>query len=141
MEQMLNDVKEWIAPPLFQLQKRMKKAQKVKDMVEAVYVFLEEIQVPDKLEKARLEAEEAGRLAEAMQHGQVWEAVIQLMDELVEMLGEEELSFPLFQQMMDTGLASLKFALIPPSLDQVFIGSMDLSRMYQVKCMFIIGVN
>ncbi|WP_144462398.1 helicase-exonuclease AddAB subunit AddB [Bacillus pumilus] len=141
MEQMLNDVKEWIAPPLYQLQKRLKNAQKVRDMVEAVYVFLEEIQVPDKLEKARLEAEEAGRLAEAMQHGQVWDAVIQLMDEFVDMLGDEELSFPLFQQMIDTGLASLKFALIPPSLDQVFIGSMDLSRMYQVKCTFIIGVN
>lgn len=42
---------------------------------------------------------------------------------------------------MDTGLSSLKFALIPPSLDQVFIGSMDLSRMYQVKCTFLIGVN
>lgn len=125
----------------FPIAKKAEKAQKVKDMVEAVYVFLEEIQVPDKLEKARLEAEEAGSLAEAMQHGQVWDAVIQLMDEFVEMLGEEELSFPLFQQMMDTGLASLKFALIPPSLDQVFIGSMDLSRMYQVKCMFIIGVN
>lgn len=25
MEQMLNDVKEWIAPPLYQLQKRLKK--------------------------------------------------------------------------------------------------------------------
>ena len=93
--------------------KRLKKAQKLRDMVEAVYVFLEEAQVPEKLEKARLEAEEAGRLAEAMQHGQVWDAVIQLMDEFVEMLGEEELSFPLFQQMMDTGLSSLKFALIP----------------------------
>ncbi|WP_353856184.1 helicase-exonuclease AddAB subunit AddB [Bacillus sp. Bos-x628] len=141
MEQMLNEAKEWIVPPLFQLQKRLKKAQKVREKVEAIYLFLEEVQVPEKLEKARLEAEKAGRLAEAMQHGQVWDAVIQLMNEFVEMLGDEELSLPLFQQMMDTGLASLKFALIPPSLDQVFIGSMDLSRMYQVKCTFIIGVN
>ncbi|MGE6630907.1 helicase-exonuclease AddAB subunit AddB [Bacillus sp. NPDC077027] len=140
-ENMLNGVKNWIVPPLVQLQNRLTKSKRVKDMIEAVYLLLEETKVPEKLEKARLEAEQGGRLSEAMQHGQVWDAVIQLMDEFVEMLGEEELSFNLFQQMVDTGLESLKFALIPPSLDQVFIGSMDLSRIYQVKCTFMIGVN
>ena len=110
-------------------------------MAEAVYLYLEEADVPMKLEQERRLAEEGGRIAESRQHEQVWDAVIQLLDEFVEMMGTERISFALFQQMIETGLESLKFALIPPALDQVFIGNMDLSRMYGTKCTFLIGVN
>ena len=32
--------------------------------------------------------------------------------------------------MIEAGAESLTFSLIPPALDQVFVGNMDLSRMY-----------
>ncbi|NPC92125.1 helicase-exonuclease AddAB subunit AddB [Bacillus sp. WMMC1349] len=141
IENMLNELKDWIVPPVYRLQKRLKEARSVKAMAEAVYLYLEEAEIPLKLEEERLNAEENGKIIESRQHDQVWNAVIQLLDEFVEMMGDEDISFSLFRQMMETGLDSLRFALIPPALDQVFIGNMDLSRMYDVKCTFIIGVN
>ncbi|MED2943990.1 helicase-exonuclease AddAB subunit AddB [Bacillus swezeyi] len=140
-EHMLNELKGWIVPPIHRLQKRIKKAESVREMAEAVYLYLEEADVPMKLEQERRIAEEDGRIAESRQHNQVWDAVIQLLDEFVEMMGDEHISFSLFQQMIETGLESLKFALIPPALDQVLIGNMDLSRMYGTKCTFLIGAN
>ncbi|MEH6973911.1 helicase-exonuclease AddAB subunit AddB [Bacillus sp. JJ675] len=140
-ENMLNDLRSWIVPPVHRLQKRLKKAGSVREMAEAVYLYLEEADVPMKLEQERQLAEESGRIAESRQHDQVWDAVIQLLDEFVEMMGDERISFSLFQQMVETGLESLTFSLIPPALDQVFIGNMDLSRMYGTKCTFLIGVN
>lgn len=110
-------------------------------MAEAVYLYLEEADIPLKLEEERRIAEESGRIEESRQHEQVWDAVIQLLDEFVEMMGDERISFSLFQQMIETGLESLTFSLIPPALDQVFIGNMDLSRMYGIKCTFLIGAN
>lgn len=141
MENMLNDTRDWIVPPLFRLQKRMKQAKTVQDMAEALYLYLEETDIPLKLDQERQRAEEDGRIIEAQQHNQAWDAVIQLLEEFVEMMGEDEISLSLFQQMMETGAESLKFALIPPALDQVFVGNMDLSRMYGTRCTFVIGAN
>lgn len=41
--------------------------------------------------------------------------------------------------MMEAGAESLTFSLIPPALDQVFVGNMDLSRMYGTSCTFVLG--
>ncbi|MCY8115263.1 helicase-exonuclease AddAB subunit AddB [Bacillus spizizenii] len=141
MENMLNDTRDWIVPPLFQFQKRMKKAKTVQEKAEALYRYLEETDVPLKLDQERQRAEEDGRIIEAQQHQQAWDAVIQLLEEFVEMMGDDEISLDLFQQMMEAGAESLTFSLIPPALDQVFVGNMDLSRMYGTSCTFVLGAN
>lgn len=110
-------------------------------MCEAVYLFLEELDVPKKLEELRIRAEESGDFLFATDHEQVWEEVMSLLDTFVEMLGEEKMSLSMFTDVMSTGLEALQFANIPPSLDQVLIANIDHSRLSDVKATFIIGVN
>ncbi len=62
-------------------------------MCEAVYLFLEELDVPKKLEALRIRAEESGDFLFATDHEQVWEEVMSLLDTFVEMLGEEKCHF------------------------------------------------
>lgn len=62
-------------------------------MCEAVYLFLEELDVPKKLEALRIRAEESGDFLFATDHEQVWEEVMSLLDTFVEMLGEEKCRF------------------------------------------------
>lgn len=97
--------------------------------------------MPLKLDQERQRAEDDGRIIEAQQHQQAWDAVIQLLEEFVEMMGDDEISLDLFQQMIEAGAESLTFSLIPPALDQVFVGNMDLSRMYGTSCTFVLGAN
>ncbi|MGG3624490.1 helicase-exonuclease AddAB subunit AddB [Bacillus gobiensis] len=141
METMLNELREWISAPVYSLQKRLKKAKSVREMGVAFYTYLEEIQIPEKLDLLRQEAEDKGQVIEARQHDQVWNAVVQMLEEFVEMMGDTNISIQLFQQMIETGVESLSYALVPPALDQIFIGNMDISRMYGTKCTFIIGAN
>lgn len=110
-------------------------------MCEAVYLFLEELDVPKKLEALRVRAEESGDFLFATDHEQVWEEVMSLLDMFVEMLGEEKMSLSMFTDVMSTGLEALQFANIPPSLDQVLIANIDRSRLSNVKATFVIGVN
>ncbi|MET1123445.1 hypothetical protein ABWU59_31620, partial [Priestia megaterium] len=88
----------------------------VMQMCEAVYLFLEELDVPKKLEALRIRAEESGDFLFATDHEQVWEEVMSLLDTFVEMLGEEKMSLSMFTDVMSTGLEALQFANIPPSL-------------------------
>ncbi|MGM7700822.1 helicase-exonuclease AddAB subunit AddB [Pseudalkalibacillus sp. Hm43] len=137
----INAARHMISGPLARLQRDLKAARNGRELCEALYLYLEHLQVPAKLENWRYKAEEAGELSLAREHDQVWQAVIDLMEQMVEIVGDEPLSLELFNKMLDTGLESMRFALVPPSIDQVLIGSLDRSRFYQVKCSFILGVN
>jgi ATP-dependent helicase/nuclease subunit B len=140
-EQLFNDLREMIVSPLKRLSRRLTSSKTVTDYCSALYTFLEELSIPIKLEKMRFKAESAGKLRAAREHGQVWNAVLNLLDEMVELTGGEELSKDTWLQMLDTGLESMKFALVPPSLDQVLAGTLERSRFTDVKVNFILGVN
>jgi ATP-dependent helicase/nuclease subunit B len=140
-ERRINELKEMIAAPLARLQRDMKKAKKHRDRCEALYLFLETLDVPAKIESWRNKAEEAGQLETAREHDQVWSAVIELFDQMVEMVGEKEGSTDVFAKMIETGLDTMRFALVPPALDRVLVGSLDRTRSVDVRAVFILGVN
>lgn len=130
-----------IHAPLLELEEKLTVAATAKDMVTALYDFLVALEIPEKLHFWMTQAEAEGDLTAAQEHEQVWKAVIALMDEMVEIVGDETMPLDLFAKLVESGLESLKFSLVPPSLDQVFIGTVDRSRYTDVKCVFLIGVN
>lgn len=141
MEEKINRLRDVIRTPIIRLQKRLKRAGTTMQMCEAVYLFLEELDVPKKLEDLRMRAEAEGNFLFANDHDQVWEEVMKLLDTCVEMIGEEKMSLAMFIDVMTTGLEALQFANIPPSLDQVLIANIDHSRLSDIRAAFVIGAN
>jgi ATP-dependent helicase/nuclease subunit B len=140
-EQLINDLRDMIVSPLKRLSRDLSKSTAVVDYCKALYKYLEDLSVPMKLERLKLHAESEGKLRAAREHGQVWNAVLGLLDEMVELTGNEKLSKETWMQMLETGLESMKFALVPPSLDQVLAGTLERSRFTDVKVNFLLGVN
>jgi ATP-dependent helicase/nuclease subunit B len=140
-EQLINDLRDMIVSPLKRLSRDLSKSVTVTDFCRSLYKYLEDLSVPMKLERLRMQAESEGKLRAAREHGQVWNAVLNLLDEMVELTGNEKLSKDTWMQMLETGLESMKFALVPPSLDQVLAGTLERSRFTDVKVNFLLGVN
>lgn len=140
-ENRLNDLREMIVAPLSRLQRDLRKAKTVKDRCEALFLYLEALEVPEKIETWRNEAEDDGRLEEAREHDQVWAAVTEMLDQMVDMIGDEELTSDMFVKMIETGLDSMRFSLVPPALDQVLVGSLDRTRSVDLKSVLILGAN
>ncbi|MBU9719930.1 MULTISPECIES: helicase-exonuclease AddAB subunit AddB [Bacillaceae] len=140
-ERELNELRGQLTEPLIQFERKMKRAKSVREQCETLYLFLEECEVPKKLENMRKSSEEMGELRLSREHDQVWSAVIDLLDQMVEMAGNEKVSFDMFRTMLDSGLESIKFAIIPPALDQVIVADMERSRLSDIQCAFIMGVN
>ncbi|AOZ91734.1 helicase-exonuclease AddAB subunit AddB [Paenibacillus crassostreae] len=130
-----------ISSPLLSFENRVKTAKSAQDLCTAVYLLLEEAQVPHKLDLLSHEALEAGQPEAAKEHRQLWGAVLDLLDQIVELMGEEHISFDLFMGILDTGLTELKLSLVPPSIDQILIGNMDRTRTNGVKYAFLLGFN
>lgn len=140
-EQKINRLRDMVVPPLKTLERELSGSQDVRGRAEAVYRLLERLQVPQKLQSWRDQAEAAGDLEQAREHDQVWGAVTDWLDQMVEMMGDEPLSLTLFTKVTETGLESLQFSLVPPAMDQVLVGSPERTRLSGVKCAFIVGIN
>ncbi|WP_413302175.1 helicase-exonuclease AddAB subunit AddB [Bacillus sp. 1P10SD] len=141
MEQELNELKLMVTAPLLRLSRRLKKSDNGRKLCEAIYLFLEELDIPEKLEKWKIEAEAKGNLVKMREHEQVWNAVIDLLDQYVEILGDEPVPLKSFAAILESGFESLHFSLIPPALDQVLIGDLEKSRLMDIKVCFVVGVN
>ncbi|MCE7792004.1 helicase-exonuclease AddAB subunit AddB [Salipaludibacillus sp. CUR1] len=140
-EEEINSLREDLLRPVFLFQKRLKKSRTVKDYCTDLFQLLEDIRAAEKLERLRNEAAGDQNLREAREHDQMWDGVIHLFDQMVETSGDEPVSFELFMQMIDTGFESMKFSIIPPAFDQVVVASMETSRLSNIRCAFIMGVN
>lgn len=141
IEQELNDLRDIITGPILRLSRRLKKAASGRQFCEALYLYLEELDVPSKLEQWKLIEDENGNLVKSREHGQAWNAIMDLLDQYVEMLGEEDVTLKQFAAILEAGMESLRFTLVPPALDQVMAADLERSRLSDVKAAFIIGLN
>ncbi|WP_166243701.1 helicase-exonuclease AddAB subunit AddB [Paenibacillus turpanensis] len=139
--QKINTYRRWIAGPLGAFERKLKGAKTVRDMAAALYAMLEGIQVPERLEAWSAQCEERGEPEKAREHGQMWDRIVDLFDQIVEMAGDDELPLEWFAGMVETGLESIKLGLVPPSLDQVLVGSLERSKTFRIKHLFLLGVN
>ncbi|MED4729956.1 helicase-exonuclease AddAB subunit AddB [Aneurinibacillus migulanus] len=141
MEQEIAQLRQRITVPLQQLERALTKAKNVRGLCEGLYLFLMKLNVPQRLEQWSEAAKEAHRLEQAREHGQVWQAIINMLDQIVEVMGDERMDMETFASVIEAGMENLKFALVPPALDQVLVGSIDRTRFANVKCAFILGIN
>ncbi|WP_168119307.1 helicase-exonuclease AddAB subunit AddB [Paenibacillus sp. HB172176] len=133
--------REAIVPSLAGFEQSLRKAGNVTQMCEALYRLLDRIQAADRLERWSDIDLENGNVLRSRTHRQLWGNVMDLLDQMVELAGEETLSPELFAGMVEAGLDSMNLASVPPALDQVLVGSMDRTRAGKISVCFVLGAN
>ncbi|MGB9886239.1 MAG: PD-(D/E)XK nuclease family protein [Moorellales bacterium] len=113
----------------------------VREWATDLWRFLENLKVAATLERWQEEAEAAGNPEPAEEHGQVWRQLLSLLEELVEVLGEERVPAADFAEVLQAGMDHLTLGLIPPGLDQVLVGAVERSRQPELRATFVLGLN
>ena len=103
--------------------------------------FIQKSNVWQKLKRQERKFKESGDKAMEKEYNQIYGIVMDLLDKMVEILGEETVNRQEFRQLLESGLSQAKVALIPPSIDQVMVGDMERSRLKEIKALFFVGVN
>ncbi|MCL2767022.1 MAG: exodeoxyribonuclease V subunit gamma, partial [Peptococcaceae bacterium] len=119
----------------------LRKGGTVREFTQGLFELLTKLNVPDILAKWSSEAQAAGVLEKVREHSQVWGMLVELLDQIVETLGDETLNPSEYAAVLDAGLEGMGLGLIPPGLDQVVAGTLDRSRNPSVRACFIMGVN
>lgn len=140
-EDRVNRWRSLVAANLHAFEKRLKKAITFGEQAEALYRFLEDVDAAGTIDAWKEAAEREGDVERAKEHEQLWDRVIDMLDQLVELVGEEKADVDLFAGMVEAGLDGIRMALVPPALDQVLVGSLDRTRAFGIKRLYLLGVN
>lgn len=114
---------------------------KAGEYVDHLYDFLEQNQVQQKLLNYQQWFEQEGDLAKAREYAQIYRLVMDLLDQIYELLGEEEISLQEFADILEAGFGEITVGTIPQNVDRIVVGDMERTRLKQVKVLFFLGVN
>ncbi|WP_163195108.1 helicase-exonuclease AddAB subunit AddB [Clostridium thermarum] len=137
----INEAKEMITAPLIKLQKSLKTNNNVKSICTSLYEFLVESGALERIEAWTNDFREQGQMELFNEYDQIVDIVMETLNSLVEVMGEEKLGIDKFMKILAAGFQKREMGLIPISLDEVMIGDIARIRSQGVKALYIIGVN
>jgi ATP-dependent helicase/nuclease subunit B len=127
--------------PLLELREGMSGRKTVRQRATALYQWLVRVELPHNITLQAQRCEQLGELAAAQEYRMLWDILMGVLDQLVEVLGEEYLSLGDFYEIFRGGLSTYDVGLIPTSLDEVSAAGCDRVRSPHVPCVMLLGVN
>ncbi len=137
----VNEIKDKVLAPIIKLQENLKGKNTVEDICKYVYEFLIDINMPETIENLIMNFKEKGQLDIANQYAQVWDIVIGILDQMVEIMGTENISLDKYIRVINLGFDEYELGLVPPSIDQVLVSSVDRMKNSSTKYLYLIGTT
>src|SRR5699024_2542806 len=81
LEKAINAYRQQVVDALLSFDEALRKAKTNRERCEVIYLLLEKLNVPNHLDYLRNKYDEEGQIEEAREHEQVWDGLIQLLDE------------------------------------------------------------
>lgn len=137
----INRIRREIVEPLMKFRYRTRGRRTAEEFCSALFDFLCYLKVPEQLEELIETFRSSGELVLANEYSQVWNMVIGLMDQAVEVMADETFGIERFKNILRIGFSEYETGLIPASIDQVLVGSVERSKSHAVKALYILGTN
>ena len=138
----LNDIRETIVTPLDEFNKQCKGKKTLKEFATILYEFLDsKLDIMDTIDKYVEYFKENDMAIEAKEYSEVRDIFIDVLEQAVDVLGNEVMDLNEFMKVLNIGLSQYEMGLIPVALDQVNIGDITRIKSRGTKALYIIGVN
>ncbi len=135
----LNRARETAITPLAKLRQAFRDGEDLARQLEGVYAFLEEIGLADRLSAEAQALEDAGDDRSAQILNQLWDILMDAMEQLYDVLGRERWEPEVFTRLFSLLLGQYDVGTIPPVLDAVTAGPVSAMRCQQAKHLFVLG--
>jgi len=137
----INRIRAQVLAPLMEFRNKTRRRKKASEFCESLYDFLCTLGVPERIEDSIEGFRKSGNLNLANEYSQVWNIVMEVFDQAVEVMGDETFGIERFANILKIGFSEYKIGLIPASLDQVLVGSIERSRSHEIKALYVLGAN
>lgn len=136
-----NTLRKKVVEPLLAFKSELNRAKTVREITVKLYQFLKENQIEQKLNKRILPMNQQGQIELANEYVSSLHILIQVLDNMVALLGEKKTSFEQYYHLLKIGCTGDVLGSIPATLDQVIVGNIDRTRTHSIKIAYMIGVN
>lgn len=134
LEGMRARIAEWFTPILM-------KEGTGEIFVRALYDFIVNANVEQKLSRYANRFTKEGNLQKAKEYEQIYPLICDLLDQIIGLLGKEKLTLREFAEILDAGFSEIEVGSIPQNVDRVVVGDIERTRLKKIKALFFIGVN
>ena len=138
---LLNEAREMATAPLKQLAKAFGSARNLAQQVDAIYDYLQQLQLEQRLEELARQLDEKGDNRSAQILNQLWEILIGALEQLYDVLGETVWDTESFTGLFQLLLSQYDVGTIPPVLDAVQVGAVSSQRLHQQKHLIVLGAK
>lgn len=140
-EKNILNIMEKIREPLIKFHSSINKKSNVREICTALYEFLIDLDVFNRLDSWIEKFNDYKLQSKVLEYEQVPEIVLEILDQAVEVIGNEVLDIDEFYKILNAGFQKKEIGVIPVALDQVNIGDIARIKGRDVKALFIVGVN
>lgn len=124
----INRLRESATSPLIRLENIVKLSERngetIKEFAEKYFEYMREIALSNKIE-----------------NDVMWKSLISILDQIVELIGDEKFGIDVFSEAFYTGLEAVTVGNTPPSVDDLLVGSTQRTRTGQIKALIVLGMN
>ncbi len=139
--EMMEELRLRLIGPVEALRERLREARTATQSMEAVFRLLEDVGAYERL-LGREEALLRRRMdAEAVQNRQVWQLVMDLLDQLHALLGERRAPMKDVARFIEAGLTGASISSLPPQPDAVMIGEAGHLLTGRIDAMVLSGMQ
>ena len=111
------------------------------ELVQALYAFLEDIDLPQRLTDRSAALREQGQLQQAEEYRQLWDILCQAMEQCAQLLGDAPMTMEDFAALFRLLLSQYDVGTIPVALDRLSAGELSRMTHKEVKVLFLLGVD
>lgn len=137
----MHEIMEEIRRPIITFSNKLNSRSTVRDYCIALYELLVDIKALKSMDIWLDKFNELGMQDKVKEYSQVPSIAMEILDQAVEVLGEEKVDLKTFSKIISSGFEEQEVGVIPMSLDQVNIGDIARIKGRDVKALYIVGVN
>lgn len=137
----LNQARAAAVVPLLALKKALLAAKNTGQQVLALYDFLEQIQLEERLRQTARQLNQSGSLQRAQTCAQLYNLLIQTMEQIYGVLGKTVRTADEFRQFLSAALSRQSVGTIPAALDCVHVGDLSAMRYGTVRHRMVLGAS
>ena len=137
----LNEARHRAIDPLEKMRQGFRNARELRGQVLALYAFLEDIRLEQRLSKMAREMDASGDNRSAQILNQLWEILLSALEQMYDVLGDTHWDAEHFTRLFRLLLSQYDVGTIPPVLDAVQMGPVSAMRCHQQKHLIVLGAQ
>ncbi len=138
---LLEDARQRMMSPLTALESGIRDARTMAEALNSLVAFLDATEAFERMNREAERLETEGRLTEAAQLRQVWQALMNLLDQAHDIARSDDPTADEICRMLEAGLGAMEIAALPQDADSVSCGLLGNIAIQKPRVTFLMALN